>query len=89
MDIGGITVWRETFHTSLKMAEEVLKQLGLRALEAERAVATFEKHDENRLRANYESHTDQEKMIYLAREAAKELEELFNRDLETDEPRSP
>jgi len=86
MDIGGITVWRETFHTSLKMAEEVLKQLGLRELEAQRAVATFEKHDETRLRTNYESHTDQEKMIYLAREAAKELEELFDRDLDTDQP---
>lgn len=88
MDIGGITVWRETFHTSLKMAEALLKGLGLPDLEAQKAVATFEKHDEARLRTSHESHTDQEKMIYLAKEAARELEELFNRDVETDEPSS-
>lgn len=86
MDIGGIEVWREVFHSSLRMAEGTLKALGLRNEEARKAVATFEKHDTERLRRDHESHTDQEKMMYLARKAAMELEELFERDVESDEP---
>ena len=85
MDIGGITVWREVFYSSLKMAGDVLKDLGLREQEADKAVATFEKHDRQRLRRDHDSHTDEERMMYLARESAKELEELFNRDTETDD----
>jgi hypothetical protein len=49
------------------------------------AVSTFEKHDTRRLQSDHDSHTDDEKMMYLARESAKELEELFDRDLESDE----
>lgn len=86
MDIGGIAVWREVFHSSLKMAGGVLKELGLREHEVERAVSTFEQHDLQRLRRDHESHTDQERMMYLARESAKELEELFSRDTESDDP---
>jgi monovalent cation:proton antiporter-2 (CPA2) family protein len=86
MDIGDIAVYREVFHSSLKMAEGALKALGLRDHEALKAVATFEKHDVERLRRDHDSHTDQEKMVYLARESAKELEELFDRDLESEAP---
>lgn len=85
MDIGGITVWREVFYSSLKMASTVLTDLGLRRHEAEQAVSTFEKHDRQRLRRDHDSHTDDERMMYLARESARELEELFSRDLESDE----
>jgi len=85
MDIGGITVWREVFYSSLKMAGDVLKNLGIPGHEAEKAVSTFEKHDRRRLSRDHESHTDEERMMYLARESAKELEELFSRDLESDE----
>lgn len=85
MDIGGMTVWREVFHSSLKMAGGVLKELGLREHEVARTVATFEQHDVQRLRRDHESHTDQERMMYLARESAKELEELFSRDAESDD----
>jgi len=85
MDIGGVTVWREVFYSSLKMASDVLKDLGLREQEADKAVSTFEKHDRQRLRRDHDSHTDEERMMYLARESAKELEELFSRDRETDD----
>ncbi|MGA8260471.1 MAG: monovalent cation:proton antiporter-2 (CPA2) family protein [Arenicellales bacterium] len=89
MDIGGIVVWREVFHSSLKMAEGVLKELGLRDHEARNVVATFERHDEARLQRDHDSHTDQEKMIYLAKKAAKELEELFNHDAASEESGMP
>lgn len=85
MDIGGITVWREVFYSSLRIAEGALKALGLGDLEVQKAITTFEKHDSQRLSRDHASHTDQEKMMYLARESAKELEELFDRDVESDE----
>lgn len=84
MDIGGVVVWREVFYSSLKMAGGVLKALGLREHEIAKTVSTFEKHDSQRLRRDHDSHTDDQRMMYLARESAKELEELFNRDTETD-----
>ncbi|HSH41100.1 MAG TPA: monovalent cation:proton antiporter-2 (CPA2) family protein [Arenicellales bacterium] len=85
MDIGGVAVWREVFYSSLKMAGNVLKELGLPDREAEKAVSTFEQHDRRRLRQDHDSHTDEERMMYLAREAAQELEELFSRDPQTDD----
>ncbi len=84
MDIGGITVWREVFYSSLRMAGSVLKDLGLQPHEVESAVSTFERHDRQRLRRDHDSHTDEERMMYLAREAARELEDLFSRDLDSD-----
>jgi len=87
MDIGGITVWREVFYSSLKIAESVLKELGMRDQEAQQAVATFERHDTRRLRRDHDSHTDEEKMMYLARESAKELEDLFDSDVESESGR--
>jgi len=86
MDIGGVTVWREVFYSSLRITEGVLKALGLPDSEVRQAVSTFEQHDTQRLRRDHDSHTDEEKMMYLARESAKELEELFDRDAESDEP---
>jgi len=85
MDIGGITVWREVFHSSLKLAGGMLKALGLPDRDVSQAVTTFERHDTERLRRDHDSHTDEERMMYLARESARELEELFSRDLESDQ----
>lgn len=83
MDIGGVTVWREVFYSSLRIAESTLRELGMRDQEARHAVSTFEKHDTRRLQRDHESHTDDEKMMYLARESARELEELFDGDAES------
>lgn len=85
MDIGGVTVWREVFYSSLRITEGVLKALGLPDREVRQAVSTFEQHDTRRLRRDHDSHTDEERMMYLARESAKELEELFDRDVESDD----
>jgi hypothetical protein len=52
-------------------------------------VSTFERHDEARLQNDHDSHTDQEKMIYLAKKAAKELEELFNQDAASEQRGRP
>ena len=80
MDLGIKVVWRETFLSSLDMADAVLQGLGLADYESNRAVQRFKEHDEHRLYAHHSIHTDEEKMRDLAKKAAKELEELFEQD---------
>jgi hypothetical protein len=71
---------RETFHSALDLTKEVLRGLGMKAKDAERTIETFQEHDERRLAEHHTHYNDQEKMRSLAKEAAKELEEMFMRD---------
>ncbi|NIA70753.1 glutathione-regulated potassium-efflux system protein KefB [Pelagibius litoralis] len=80
MDLGVTIIRRETLNASLDLSRAVLTGLGLPASEAERTVKTFQDHDEQRLMAQHAEHNDEEKMIYMAKEAAEELEELFEQD---------
>ncbi|WP_420349007.1 monovalent cation:proton antiporter-2 (CPA2) family protein [Pelagibius sp.] len=80
MDLGVRIIRRETLHASLDLSQAVLRGLGLSQREAERTVKTFQEHDERRLLMQHAEHNDEEKMIYLAKEAAEELEELFEED---------
>jgi glutathione-regulated potassium-efflux system ancillary protein KefC/glutathione-regulated potassium-efflux system protein KefB len=80
MDLGVSIFRRETFESSLELARLVLEGLGLPHAQASRLVETFKRHDIERLNLAHSSHTDQERMIYLAKEAAKELEEMFEQD---------
>ncbi len=80
MDLGVKIIRRETLHASLDLSQAVLRGLGLSQREAERTVKTFQDHDERRLLMQHAEHNDEEKMIYLAKEAAEELEELFEED---------
>lgn len=82
MDLGVTHIWRDTFYSSLKMAEATLESLGLPRKESSQIVETFRTHDEQRLHAHHEVHNDEERMIYLAKQSAKELEELFEEDEE-------
>ncbi len=80
MDLGITAIWRETLLSSLDMAHATLTSLGLNKAEAKRAVATFKRHDRQRLLAHHEMHNDEERMVYLAKQAARELEELLEED---------
>lgn len=80
MDLGVKIIRRETLHASLDLSQAVLRGLGLSQHEAERTVKTFQEHDERRLLMQHAEHNDEEKMIYLAKKAAEELEELFEED---------
>lgn len=88
MDLGVTIIRRETFLSSIGLAQEVLQGLGLTKGESERVVRTFRRHDEARLAAHHALHTDEEKMIYLAKKSAEELEELFDEDAKEDEATS-
>jgi glutathione-regulated potassium-efflux system ancillary protein KefC/glutathione-regulated potassium-efflux system protein KefB len=84
MDLGVTVIRSETFLSSLDLAGSVLKGLGLSNHESQKAVETFEQHDEILLWAHYWHHNDEEKMQALTKEGAEELEELFARDAAED-----
>ncbi len=80
MDLGVSIFRRETFESSLELARLVLEGLGLPHAQASRLVETFKRHDIERLKLAHASHSNEERMIYLAKEAAKELEDMFEQD---------
>ena len=80
MDVGVTHLWRDTFYSSLKMAEATLMSLGMPKSESHSIVETFRQHDEQRLQNDHEHHADEDRLIYLAKQSAKELEEMFEQD---------
>jgi monovalent cation:proton antiporter-2 (CPA2) family protein len=80
MDAGVTNVIRETYASSLEMAEAVLEALGETAAASREAVGRFRQHDERTLEAQYQVKDDQEKFLATTREAAQQLEKLFDAD---------
>ena len=80
MDAGVTNVIRETYASSLEMAESVLEALGESAAASREAVRRFRQHDERTLEAQYQVKDDQEKFLATSREAAQQLEKLFDAD---------
>jgi voltage-gated potassium channel Kch len=78
--VGADYIIRDTFLSSVNLAGEVLKDLGLSPQEAELATAMFRKHDEETLQKQYAIHHDEDAMIQSARDASQELRELFDAD---------
>ena len=81
MELGISIVWRETFLSSLDLARELLKGLGLPSFAADRSVEIFREHDERRLYSLYGEHRNEQRMQMMAKKAAEELEELFAQDV--------
>jgi glutathione-regulated potassium-efflux system protein KefB len=82
MDLGVIIIERETFLSALELTKRLLRGLGLREAEVKRLTETFKRLDERRLYEDYQYYTDLEKVRANAQSQAKELEELFARDIE-------
>ncbi len=80
MDQGVKVIRRETFLSAADMGREVLQGLGVHARRARDITARFVEHDERRLNEHHSVHNDEEKLRDLARESARELEEMFARD---------
>lgn len=80
MDRGVPIIVRETFCSSLRLTEEVLTAAGLDAAEAARTVETFRVHDERTLIAQHAVHHDEQRLIQSSRDAAIELQSLFEAD---------
>lgn len=78
MDLGIEIIHRDTFAAAVELAADVLKGLGIPT--AEHDAAVFRAHDEKRLLEHREMHSDEARMRDLAKQSAKELEEMFERD---------
>jgi monovalent cation:proton antiporter-2 (CPA2) family protein len=82
MDLGVTIIERETFLAALELTKDLFRGLGLKEAEVKRLVETFKRLDERRLYEDYQYYTDLEKVRANALSQAKELEELFARDVE-------
>ena len=74
------SIYRETFPSSLDVAHQALLQLGFGVAAAERAATFFKQHDEAQMEKQYAVHHDEVKLIQTSREAAEQLQELFEAD---------
>jgi glutathione-regulated potassium-efflux system ancillary protein KefC/glutathione-regulated potassium-efflux system protein KefB len=79
-DLGVKLVWRETFPASLEMARQALLSLGFDSASSDRAMTFFKQHDERQLDAQYAVQHDEAQLIQSAKEAAEQLQGLFEAD---------
>jgi glutathione-regulated potassium-efflux system ancillary protein KefC/glutathione-regulated potassium-efflux system protein KefB len=81
MNEGVTDVWRETYGTSLELAEATLVGLGTEPALAAHQVRRFREHDEQTLAAQAAVVDDETKLIATAQAASRQLEELFKADV--------
>ena len=80
MDRGVDGLVRDTFHSSLKLAEIALTKIGIAPDAAARAVKLFQDHDEQALLAAHAIYADEQQLIQNAQQATEELAGLFEAD---------
>ncbi|MCL2428915.1 MAG: monovalent cation:proton antiporter-2 (CPA2) family protein [Alphaproteobacteria bacterium] len=80
MDYGVNNPIRETFFSSLKLAELTLSELGASVQEAKRAVSLFAAYDERNLVESHAYYQDERQLIQNVKQAADELASLFEAD---------
>ena len=81
IDMGLNDIYRESLHTSVKLAVDVLGMLGQRSYTATRQGQKFIEYDEEAIREMAELRHDMKKYVMKARETFKLQEELLARDL--------
>jgi glutathione-regulated potassium-efflux system ancillary protein KefC/glutathione-regulated potassium-efflux system protein KefB len=79
-DLGVKHIWRETFPASLEMARQALLSLGFDTAASDRAMVLFKQHDERQIEAQYAVQHDEAQLIQSAKEAAEQLQGLFEAD---------
>jgi voltage-gated potassium channel Kch len=80
MDRGADWIVRDTFHSSLRMAEDSLLALGISPEEAARSVALFRAHDERNLIEAHAIYRDEKQLMQNIQQATDELMTLFEAD---------
>jgi glutathione-regulated potassium-efflux system ancillary protein KefC/glutathione-regulated potassium-efflux system protein KefB len=80
MDIGVDGLIREALLSSLDLAKQVLQGLGIEEEKARGTIEMFKAHDEKTLLAQHAVHHDETKLIQSAKEAAQELQGIFEVD---------
>lgn len=81
MDLGVKVFVRETYFSSLRLAEQVLCGLGLPQNEVVESIEKFRSHDEATLLKQHAFHNDETQLIQSVKGAAEELQGLFEADL--------
>lgn len=81
MDLGVEVLNRETFWSSLRMAEEVLVSLGMERGDAQTACDSFQRTDHELLRRQHAVHHDQALLIETAKAGREELQSIFDQDM--------
>ena len=79
-DIAGVV--RETYFSSLRLTELVLRGLDIGEEEAARTVRMFRERDEKALILQRDIYEDESKLIQNSKEIAAELQSLFEEDSE-------
>ena len=87
MDCGVRYLIRETYLSSLDMAEKVLEGLGTAHADASATVERFRTHDQRVLLEQHAIKDDEQKMIASVQASARQLEQLFDADLAADPER--
>ena len=82
MDLGITRFFRETWLTSLEMAQQALMQVGVAPSDAAMTIAKFRDHDLALLRRQHAVYQDESKLVQTTREASEELLSLFESDRE-------
>ncbi|MFT3905845.1 MAG: monovalent cation:proton antiporter-2 (CPA2) family protein [Steroidobacteraceae bacterium] len=81
MELGVQNVVRETYASSLEIAQGVLESLGESAAASRAIIKRFREHDEATLQRQFSVREDDRKLIATTQEAARQLEKLFEADL--------
>jgi len=71
---------RETYYSSLWLAEELLEKLGMERPAVDHLVDIFKKHDKALLDRQFAVFRDDEKLVQTSKEAAEELQLLLEED---------
>ena len=80
MDVGVKVINRETYLSSLSLAEKVLTGLGMPEEQAAQGVARFQEYDEELIKRQHAIYQDEARLIETTRQSMDELESLFESD---------
>jgi glutathione-regulated potassium-efflux system ancillary protein KefC/glutathione-regulated potassium-efflux system protein KefB len=89
LDIGVKYFIRETYLSSLDLAQHTLEALGLARADAIESIRRFDVHDKQQLQVQRAIRDDEQKLIQSAQLAARELEQLFESDAEPTQAAAP
>ena len=84
-DLGVTHIWRETYLSSLGMAYQALRDLGINEDDAYKSIELFRDYDEKLLAQQQHIYTDEQKIYETHRNALAELEHLFESDAQNRE----
>lgn len=80
MDLKVEVIYRDTFFSSLMLARDILRGLGVPEHEAQHTVDMFRTHDENLLRRQHAIYKDESALIESTLKSRAELQSLFESD---------